>query len=283
MTRSSLALALLLTVGVAWAQEPEHEAHEEPGGLRGELEALEGLEPLPDFLPELIEIAMMHNPEVLQAKAALAQAKADLYRAQLEVAREVTSLAAERDELRRQAERLSAMVAEGIAPNEPKQKHRASLAQLEAELRYAVGIGFPIPMEPPFMEEHREHFEPEMMRPVARPGLDTVPKEMAEVLASPVSIEFDESVTLEEMLSFVSEYQSINIVTELDVGEIDFKMSIDDTPLRDYLTALTDQCEMLAFVIRDYGILATTRERAMRIDAPAIPENLPLLKMEHHE
>ncbi len=42
------------------------------------------------------------------------------------------------------------------------------------------------------------------------------------------------------------------------------------------LLALADQCEFLCFVVRGYGILATTKERAVHMDAPAIPPDIPV-------
>ena len=81
---------------------------------------------------------------------------------------------------------------------------------------------------------------------------------------------------MRNILEFVSEYLDVNITVHPDVPELFTDLRLEGVKLREALRALSDQCEPLCFVIRDYGILATTREHAERIVAPTIPEDVPL-------
>jgi hypothetical protein len=53
-------------------------------------------------------------------------------------------------------------------------------------------------------------------------------------------------------------------------------MSVNNVKFKDALLLLTDLYPDLCFVVRDYGLLITTRERGMQLYGAAIPADLPL-------
>ncbi len=116
--------------------------------------------------------------------------------------------------------------------------------------------------------------------PAPRPTLgdDDSATEVEARLRAPVSIEFDQE-TLRNIAGFIGDYTEVNIVLDVAINAADEKVSIklSDVPLADCLMALSDAYGDLCFVIRDYGVFATTTERAMTINAPTIPANVPLL------
>ncbi|MCL4691381.1 MAG: hypothetical protein KJ060_02590 [Candidatus Hydrogenedentes bacterium] len=116
--------------------------------------------------------------------------------------------------------------------------------------------------------------------PAPRPTLgdDDSATEVEARLRAPVSIEFDQE-TLRNIAGFIGEYSEVNIVLDVAINAADEKVSIklSNVPLADCLMALSDAYGDLCFVIRDYGVFATTTERAMTINAPTIPANVPLL------
>ncbi|GMV91353.1 MAG: hypothetical protein AMXMBFR82_11310 [Candidatus Hydrogenedentota bacterium] len=115
--------------------------------------------------------------------------------------------------------------------------------------------------------------------PAPRPELSSDDKrDVAITLQAPVAIEFKDA-TLREVAEMVSEYAGVNIVLDVGLRAADEMVTIKLTnvPLEDGLLALTDAYGDLCFVIRDYGVFATTTERAMTINAPTIPANVPLL------
>lgn len=115
--------------------------------------------------------------------------------------------------------------------------------------------------------------------PAPRPEMspdDT--SDVAIALQSPVAIEFKDA-TLREIAEKIGEYVGVNIVLDVGLHAADEAVTIKltDVPLKDGLLALADAYGDLCFVVRDYGVFATTMERAVTISAPTIPANVPLL------
>jgi hypothetical protein len=48
-----------------------------------------------------------------------------------------------------------------------------------------------------------------------------------------------------------------------------------EIPLRSLLLAIADQIDGMCFVVRDYGILVTTTERAWSLPGATIPAEVP--------
>ena len=258
------AFVLLGLGGLAGAQEPPQ---------RPEPPEEHFMPPLPERLEELIEIAMHQNPDIALAEAQIREAAAHLRQVKLGVIQELTEVHHQRRGLHEALEMIARKVETGVAPWEERAEVQRRQVELDARTRYLLGMGIGMPMEAELDGMPRPPQEP-LIR-VPRPqGFEAYP--WREVLETPFPIH--ENTTLGALLETVSASVDVNVVIDLEVdsqAEIRFAGRAE-LPLRSLLLALTDQIEYLAFVARDYGILATHRERAQRIDAPAIPGNLPL-------
>jgi hypothetical protein len=105
-----------------------------------------------------------------------------------------------------------------------------------------------------------------------------VPEEMRKRLDEKVSVEL-EQVPLSELFSLLNETHNLNLVAD---PELDLSISIryfkaEDWTMKGVLSAVSDSAPDLAFVVRDYGVFATTKTNAKHIQGPTIPENVPYL------
>lgn len=240
----------------------------EPGALPAGL--------LPDFSPET-------SPEVAIAEAQLRQAEAKLRQAKIEAAqRAIESSQAERvaDLARQNVKELEMRVNQGVGSHQELLEAQERLAQAEAVVakQQAATKIMEAPGAPPGgLPEMGFLRQPRI--PAPRPEFPKEDKsEIARALVSPVTIEFEKE-TLRNISDFISEYVGINIVMDVGLQAADEPVTVklQDVPLKNALLALADTYGDLCFVVRDYGIFATTLERAMTINAPAIPANVPLL------
>lgn len=84
-----------------------------------------------------------------------------------------------------------------------------------------------------------------------------------------------EDIQLREITEFITGTYEINIVVDAGQGTIHVPyVNLMDISLLDALHALADQ-NGICFIIRDYGIFATTPARAASIPGPSIPEGIP--------
>ncbi len=239
---------------------------------------------LPDSLDEMIELAQKNSPEVIIAEAQLREAEARLRQAKLEATqraielfRDRTALEAGRQSVREKEE----LYKKGRGDLQSLQLAQQRLAELEASAASA-NAALEMMATQPTGERDRFggtgglHPEPEPLVRVERPELPEDPEnEILQVLDEPVSIEFEDEQIV-NIGRFISEYLGINIVVDPAAdGVVDY-MQIHDLSLRDTLHALADTKEGICFVIRDSYIFATTEERAMTINAPTIPDTIPL-------
>jgi hypothetical protein len=242
--------AFLVCAGPALTQEePEHHPF---------------MEPLPERFEEALDIAMHENPEVVMARIQLQQAAAELRQARMETIREITTLWRERAA-------IHAMLENG-APDHERNELEMELDNMQAHLRYLIGMGVPM--------EGAEHEDPRLpMMPRPRPALSDAMRQQLQV---PVSVSFQGEMDLSEALELLGSVSGVNLIPdfEIPIEEPVRGFETDNMPLEQVMRALSDQMAFLAFVFRDYGVLVTHRERAMQIDAPAIPENLPLFQPE---
>ena len=272
-------VVMALWTPAAMAQEePEsvENARYEETRERGEEDF--GLPPhlrIPESLAEMIDAVLHRNPGIRSAEAELNQIR-------LRAVQELTELHGRREQLWETAAILEGMLeaAEG-SPPQPLEAFelrqgladaRASVAELEAQLRYELGIGAPMEMQ------GHEPVDTIPMVPQARRDTEA-PESLRQVLQVPISIEFDD-VELHEIFRFMSDSWDFNIVADVVVGAEKVRyLSIKDVTLREALRAFANQCE-ICFVLKDYGIFATSHERAMRIPGATIPEGIPLLVRE---
>jgi hypothetical protein len=82
-------------------------------------------------------------------------------------------------------------------------------------------------------------------------------------------------------MHFMNDYYSLGIVADAEAcrdTDAVLSLNLQGVPLKQCLLAVTDAMGgKVCFVVRDYGILATTPQRAMEIYAPTIPADIPLL------
>jgi hypothetical protein len=249
------------------------------------------LKPLPPFAPEkpgfvdhrLTPISPETSPEVAIAEAQLREAEARLQQAKIEAAQraiEHTHLQRIVELARKNAQEQESRSQLGIGTQKDYMEAQEQLAQAEAELAKLTAASA-------IMESKsgRTNAAPELSLlsqpqiPVPRPVLAKDDSSAVMVaLDAPINIEF-ESETLRNIFGFISEYVEMNIVIDVGLPAADKPVSLklDNVPLKDGLMALADAYGDVCFVIRDYGIFATTADRAMTINAPTIPANIPLL------
>jgi hypothetical protein len=111
-----------------------------------------------------------------------------------------------------------------------------------------------------------------------RPPLESIRnEEILKALGAPATIQFDDA-KFAGVGDYIEEYFSINMAIDKAIIERNdtVNVRIEDAPLSAALLAISDACTDTCFLIRNYGIFATTRDKAQRINAPCIPEDVPL-------
>jgi hypothetical protein len=251
---------------------------------------------IPQTLEEMLAIALRSNPEILKAEAKVRKAEADLNQARLRVTQEVISgyheLLKEKgtqDALAAQEEHIRKLMAVGQAPSDATSEilvsrlnAKARAAQNEAQLRYKLGLGGSLGRGAAgtLPAERREA--------ARRPELS---KELKQVLAKEVSVNFDDGKPLREIIEKLKELSGGQLFPMIDqipgfsrrdvstrstiLDQQVFSFSFSRVPLRVLLLALADRYQV-CFVFREYGLLVTTPERASTMSSPAIPEETPL-------
>jgi hypothetical protein len=218
------------------------------------------IENAPATLDEALAKALDNHPDIVAAKAKLTLAEAELNRTRMEVARKIIGLWSVLQAQKEKAERNRALQANNSISMEEVIAARASLAQSETELRYLIGQ-----IVPPGVRTHGFAIAGGSPRAPRGP----IPEKVREALIAPTQIDF-----IDEKLSNVLDYL-------MDLHHIDFQLdakafegkgfavdkekiglSIKGVPLAAGLQALEDKHPPLRFVVRDYGILATTSSRA---------------------
>jgi len=218
------------------------------------------VENLPATLDQALAKALDNHPDILAAKAKLTLAEAELNRTRMDVARKIIGLWNERQTQKEKAQRNSLLQASNSIGMDEVIATRVSLAQSETELRYLIGQIVPPGVRmPAFKTSGRS------LRAPRGPIVDKV----REALIAPTQIEFTEEM-LRNVLDYLKDLHRIDF--QLDSKAFDGKgfaidketitLTIKGVPLAAGLQVLEDQHPPLRFVIRDYGILATTSSRA---------------------
>ena len=239
--------------------------------------------PVPEDLGAMIEVALRSNPD-------LARLEAELHAARMKVTQEITEVHNALKKLRAQAARARDQLKSALAAAEkgvvPARVSRANaeqalvlaeseLGELMARARYLVGAGMPGSMSA--MEPFPS---PPPGVPTPRPTHEDDKRPIQQILDTSVSIDFEDE-QLVDILDFLADFVGVNISPDAAAGHIIvYDITTRNVPVRDALLALTDLCEPLCFVVRDYGILATTRARAQTIPGPSIPEDIPFFAPE---
>lgn len=113
--------------------------------------------------------------------------------------------------------------------------------------------------------------------PAPRPQFpEGVDEQLSMIVNSPVSIVF-EKIDIRELLEFLSDTYELNFNVDAALPAVPITINLRNVSMRNALLATTENAGDLCFVFRDYGFFVTTSERAMTMNAPAIPPNIPLL------
>jgi hypothetical protein len=234
-----------------------------------------GMGQFPATLDQALTAALESSPKVMVAKAKVTIAEAEMSAAQMDVARKIVQLWTERQV--RQAEYDRWLEANkrvpGSVPTENVINSGAAVAQLEMELRSLIGqASSTAPRVGHFntsvnIGSNRSVAFERPAKPLQLPHGPVVEK-IRKALMSQTEAVFVEA-PLQEVMDFMKEKHKIEI--QIDARALEEAGVSADTPMTVDLKGLTlgdlfqawdDKMPDLKFVVRNYGILITTPERA---------------------
>jgi len=244
-------------------------------------------ESLPANFSDLMAMATEQNPEVRRVRAAVEMAQADLDEALGKLTLKLKNLLTRWETLVPISEELSitAGSAKETADDEQLARHirdMDSVLQALTQEREKIirlvgserggrsnridasgGVGPFAALAQPRILQPRPEYE------------EGAPENLREILEGNIGTTF-EDVSLMVILDFISDTYEINITVDLaftppTIRQIDLK----NVPMRSALLALTDKMGDACFVIRDYGLFLTTRDRAKTLAGPTIPDDVP--------
>ena len=230
--------------------------------------------------------ALENHPEIVAAKAKVAMANAELYGKRIEVSRQVIGLYGNLKKLDAQIEASKAALSEnetsrgkGVGDQSTKelvQKAEAQLVQTisqreqaEKELRLIIGkaspsssaaderLGLAQSAESP-KPGHAPRQMPQgpIVDKIRVAGQKSIKLDYAEVPLRDVVVQLSESSGV--MFSIqVAALENAGLATDMPIN-----LSTDKVRLQDAVQAFEDAYPELQFVVRDYGVLLTTREYA---------------------
>lgn len=260
----------LLVLALAWTDANAADSPPASGAAKAARKATQpsrtvsGSEAIADGLPasldQALADAMQNHVDIVAAKAKLTLAEAELHRTQIEVARRIISLWSERQAQERAALTTRERHKSGTMTAETLIAAEASLAQTQIELRYLTGrIASPGVRLPGFKISGRSPRMPS--GPIA--------EKVRQALDAPTQMEFTDQPLI-DVLTYLADLHRIDLQPDsrafegngLAFDKEKIRITIKGVPLAAALQALEDQHPPLKFVVRDYGILATTSNRA---------------------
>ncbi len=241
-------------------------------------------EPLPNQ-EQAIERALENHPDIVAAKAKVALAEAELYGKRMEVSRQILglygnlkaldaqtaalkeALGQKRDEFER-AEKATARLDQST-----KDKYVADIQATQAQLVQAIG--------------QREQAEKELRLLIgkAQPAAETksavnpatavreaphgpIVDQVKDALQRTISMEFTD-IPVKDVAAFLTDREHVSFTVQRPAltflgFDTDFPISVQtkDVSLRAAIQAIEDAHPDLQFVLRDYGILITTKDYA---------------------
>lgn len=265
-----VAVGLLVASPAARAQAPQN-----PGEA--------GLAPIPGALDEMLAVALKSNPDILLADAKVREAQAALNAARLKVTQDVVKAFHDRSRfenaivgVRGTFERMQKLVQTGQAPTDELEKAKTKvvdaeidLRQWEAQVRYLLGLGGSMPGAAPAPSPAALEVSVVSAR---RPEMS---EKMKEALKAPFTFALEGPQPLEDVLKSLVQISGLNIIKDKNLEEeYPIQFSLKDATLEGGFTAIADMTRDLCFVVRDYGLMITTRDRARGIYAPTIPPDV---------
>jgi hypothetical protein len=277
-----LVLALALT-GPGLAQQPGGEAKvTPPGALLTSISPAPGaaVEEISGTLDQALSEAMERNPDIVTAKAKLRLAEAELNGVRMEVAGKVVTLWSERetqekaaasagrnrDFVRLKYDRGLAQLPEFETANKALIDAEASLARIQTGLRYQIGQVASAARS----SETAAGTAPRLMAAPLQMPRGPMVEGVRQELLKPAELDFIET-PLGDVMAYLKELRGIDVQIDeaslLKVGarkgaEMPITFNVKGVSLAAALQAMEDKFVPLKFVVRDYGILVTTREHA---------------------
>jgi hypothetical protein len=277
-----VVLAMTLACGQALAQPPRAADNKTapkvaPAVIGGATNA----EAIPATLDQTLADAVERSPLIAAARARLALAQAELSAAQVEVAKKVVDLWGERQTqtqiaglAREKFERFGRQAERGMVDRERYEEARKAMidaeakrAQIETELRYLVRQAGPAAVG--------SRGSDVSAKPLQVPEGPMVER-IRGVLATPTEIDFT-TTPLRDLVDYLVDHHSqksgSRIVIQVDDVALSEVGMDSTTPITIKLggislgaafQAIDDKYPSLKFVVRDYGILVTTPERAQQ-------------------
>jgi hypothetical protein len=237
-------------------------------------------EGIPATLDEALTAAMERNPEIATAKAKFRLAEAELNGTRMETARKLMVLWSERlaqEKIRVSAEARFENVDHlhkvgGVGGEDATYESAkiamidaaAKLARAESELRYLIGGAAPAAPAAVRTRDSEPSLKPLQMS--HGPMVEKVRK----ALVAPTQLEFVDQ-PLREVMDYLKDRHDIEIqLDEHSLGmavdgkerDLPITLNVKGIPLAAALQAIEDRYQPLKFVVRDYGILVTTRDQA---------------------
>ncbi len=236
---------------------------------------------IPERLEEAIDLALTHSPAIAKAQAELQRAAAELQQAKMEVVREVSRSHVLVHNLRLSIQALSQENINGTMHAVPDEENplQRKLVGEETQLLYLLGLaGGPTVLE---RDAGTPDAGPAASLPVERwvPAQRPSVSESAEKdLAKIWSPDFRD-IPLDAFVEALADEYGLNILVDSAqpvAKAVVMRINLHDVPLLQILEATTDLLPDLCVVCRDYGFLFVTRTHALTINAPTIPEDIPL-------
>jgi hypothetical protein len=249
-----------------------------------------GLARAADELPnqdQALALALENHPNIVAAKAKLALAEAELYGKRMEVSRQVLGLyggmkmldaqvAAAKAALNLSSaefDRMTVAAASGALDQSTKDKVEAAVQAAEATLVQAIGQREQAEKElrlligaTPQAKERASHNE--ATRPARQTPQSHIVADWKTTAEGPITLSFVDT-PLDDVLSFLSDAAGMKFSVQRPALEesgldptIPISLSTNEVPLRAALQGFEDAYPDLQFVLRDYGVLLTTKEYA---------------------
>jgi hypothetical protein len=214
----------------------------------------------------LLERVLENNPQIKQAETAVALAEANLNEVRMRVSQEVMDIRSKLRTMEKVRMELDKRIANGTATSSDLLKVDTERAELEGRLHYSTGVSdFLIQRNP------MASFGAIDTKPEPRPEPNDTMKSMLDAV---IELTF-ENAPLTQVLTYLTDQYGVSVVVDPSMPIPEITLKISDVSLRNALQALTDQCDDLCFVFRDYGVFATTQGKAEGLKGAAIPEDTP--------
>jgi hypothetical protein len=223
-------------------------------------------------LGEVMGRALEFNPELRAIRAEIHALMARLEQLEMKTA---TDVVRKKEEPKVLIDKQKDLKAKHVDTPDLRQIE-AELAAREMELDYIIGVRG----DRPFGGQVRVLGDIPVLAHMgmrmggSRPGMEDAPESIRQALnREKINVDFQD-MELENVVSLMGKKYNLNVVLDTAVRGVKVTLNIQDVTYGQMLLALAE-ANGLAFIVRDYGIFVTTRDRAISIHGPSIPEGVP--------